>query len=101
MPVPEFKELPAPDFITNNELNFNVNGVLEVLFSECSADDLKYISCLAQNYALMKQMGANSISDYINKRYVSDFEKITCSFCGANSYISHDSYNTSAENIKR
>lgn len=101
MPVPEFKELPAPDFITNNELNFNVNGVLEVLFSECSADDLKYISCLAQNYALMKQMGANSISDYINKRYVSDFEKITCSFCGANSYISHGSYNTSAENIKR
>lgn len=99
--IPEFKDLAMPDFITNDELSFNIKGVLEMLFAECTVDDLKYISCLAENYALMKQIGANSISDYINKRHVAGAEKITCSFCGGSDYIAHGSYNTSSENIKR
>lgn len=101
LPIPEFKDITMPDFITNDELSFNIKGVLEMLFAECTVDDLKYISCLAENYALMKQIGAHSISDYINKRHVSGTEKITCSFCGDSDYIAHGSYNTSSENIKR
>ena len=100
-PAPEFKELSTPDFVTDEELSFNIKSVLEVLFSECSVDDLKYIGCLAQNYSLMKQIGANSISDYINKQRDADGDKTTCSFCGASDYIAHGTYKTASEIIKR
>lgn len=97
----EFNELPTPDFATDEELSFNIKSILELLFSECSVDDLKYIGCLAQNYALMKQIGANSVSEYINKQHSSNIEKPTCSFCGASNYIAHGSYKTTSEDIKR
>ena len=96
---PDFKPLEPRNFENDKKLSENIKEILEVIFNELNIDDLNYISNLANSFSLVKKIGFGNISEFVNsKEKDSD---IICSFCGANSYISHGSYKTSAEKINR
>lgn len=95
----EFVKLEPRKFDNNEATSAAVNLAIERLFEELSADDLNYISNLANSYSMVKQIGAKSINEFINKKY--DGKEATCSFCGESNYVSHGTYKTASEVIKR
>lgn len=95
----KFKKLSHRAFSTPEEISQKLKTIIEYLFSEASIEDLNYISNLAESYALAKEIGVKSISEFINKEG-QDFP-IVCTFCGESDCVSHGSYKTSGEKIKR
>ena len=95
----KFKKLPHRIFNTQEDISDKLKSIIEYLFSEASVEDLNYISNLAESYAIVKQVGARSINDFINKN--TEDNVISCTFCGESDYILHGTYKTSGEEIKR
>ncbi|MBR2861592.1 MAG: IS1595 family transposase [Clostridia bacterium] len=95
----KFKKLPHRSFSTPEEISQKLKVIIEYLFSEASIEDLNYISNLAESYALVKEIGVKSISEFVNKERQDT--PIVCTFCGESDCISHGSYKTSGEKIKR
>ncbi len=94
-----FKKLEPRILENDSELSDSLKKSMETLFSEATVEDLNYISNLANSYAMVKEIGAKNINEFINKD--SDENEIVCSFCGERDYSAYGSYKTSAETIKR
>lgn len=82
------------EYISDADHSREIKVVLEQLFSECSVADLTYISNLAQNYIVQKEMGAATLEEFvaqINKN------KITCPQCGTHNISLYGTYRTGKE----
>lgn len=95
----KFGRLEPRDFAQKEDLSSALKVALETLFSEASVEDLNYIGNLSSSYAMVKQIGAKTIEDYINKK--SEESDIVCSFCGERNFTLHGNYKSSDEIIKR
>ena len=74
--VSEEIESPVEDDHTTD-----IRRAIEKLFSECSEADLNYISNLAQNYLLVKEIGATSIEEFVLSLKGDGVTQITCPAC--------------------
>ena len=99
----DFLLLEKAQFTAKEELNEGIRETIEVLFQESSVEDLHYFSDLAQSYALAKQVGANTISEFIYKLKADQHnsERISCSYCGSQEYSLYGCYSTSSEKVQR
>ena len=97
--IQEFKQLEPRAFSTKQRLSYSIKKAIETLFAEISVEDLNYIASLSNSYALVKQIGVNSLNDFIN--HEKEKSKITCSFCGESNYVANGTYSTAEETIQR
>lgn len=72
----------------------DIRRAIEALFLECSAADLNYISNLAQNYLLVKEIGATSIEEFVLSLKGDGVTQITCPACGSNEIALNGRYKT-------
>ena len=72
----------------------DIRRVIEKLFSECSAADLNYISNLAQNHLLVKEIGVTSIEEFVLSLKGDGVTQITCPTCGSTEIALNGRYKT-------
>lgn len=99
VPMKPFKSLEKRSFASPEKVANNIKSVLEIIFSESSIDDLNYISSLADSYAMIKQIGAKNINEFINNKLKEN--ELTCTFCGEQNYTLNGSYKTSEKKIQK
>ena len=99
VPMKAFKPLEKKSFSSPEDVAYKVKSVLEILFSESSIEDLNYISSMANSYAMIKQIGAKNINEFISKKLTEG--ELTCTFCGEQNYKLNGSYKTSEEKIQK
>lgn len=83
------KESPVED-----DYATDIRRVIEKLFSECSAADLNYISNLAQNHLLIKEIGASSIEAFVLSLKSDGATQIACPACGGTEIALNGRYKT-------
>lgn len=99
VPMKAFESLEKRAFSSPEDVANKVKSVLEIIFSESTVEDLNYISSLANSYAMIKQIGAKNINEFINKKL--NENALTCTFCGEQNYKLNGSYRTSEEKIQK
>lgn len=99
VPMKAFKPLEKKSFPSPEDVANKVKSVLEILFAESTVEDLNYISSMANSYAMIKQIGAKNINEFISKK--SSENALTCTFCGEQNYKLNGSYKTSEEKIQK
>lgn len=98
---PKFVELEYRNFQIPIDQRENIKSAVEELFMECSVDDLEFLADLAKSYALVKQIGATSMSDLIRTIRYPDGESIQCPHCKSKDYVLSGTYKSSDETIQR
>ena len=63
------------------DIILKIKEPLQNIFSECSISDLKYISNLANNFILTKQIGSSSIEEFILNLREKFFDIVKCPIC--------------------
>lgn len=99
----EFKELKPFEQQTSNELSFEIRETIEFLFSKCSIDDLNYLKDAAESCALIKEVGIESINDFLNNGGYKKEEAppLFCPNCKSDDYRYHGTYTSGNEVINR
>ena len=82
------------EYISNVDHSTEIKVTLEQLFSECSIADLTYISNLAQNYIMQKEMGATTLEEFITQI---NKNAITCPQCDTHNISLYGTYRTGKE----
>lgn len=82
------------EYISDADHSTEIKVALEQLFSECSVADLTYISNLAQNYIMQKEIGAATLEEFVEQL---NKNKITCPQCGTHNISLYGTYRTGKE----
>ena len=98
---PEFLELEYKSFHLPTEQRGNIKNAVEQLFMECNVEDLEFLADLAKSYALVKQIGATSMSDLIRTIRYSNGESIQCPHCKSTDYVLSGTYKSSDATVQR
>ena len=95
------EELPEQDFELPQEIRNEIKDTIEVLFNECSVDDLDFLSDLAKSCALVKRTGASSMNDFLFSIRNENESEIRCAYCKSTEYILYGCYSTIGEKMQR
>lgn len=94
-------QTPNPTSDAPNNLALDARTVLETLFSECSVEDLTYISNLAQSYLLVKEIGVKTVEEFIAATKAVRGIVTECPACGGTDISLYGSYQTEKEKKQR
>lgn len=99
----DFEELIYFEQQTSNELSSEIRDTIEYLFSKCSIDDLNYLKDSAESCALVKEVGIESINDFLNNGGYTKEEAppLLCPKCKSDDYRYHGTYTSGNEVINR
>ncbi len=99
----EFEELIPFELQTPKELSADIRDTIEYLFAECSIDDLNYLKDTAGGYALVKEVGIESINDFLNTggRSKDDPYIPQCPHCGSRKHVYYGTYTSGTEVVQR
>ncbi len=99
----EFEELNPFGLQTPKSLSADIRDTIEFLFTECSIDDLNYLKDSAESCALVKEVGIESINDFLNNGGYKkeDAPPLFCPSCNSNDYRHHGTYTSGNEVINR
>ena len=100
-PINDLKPIQIRDFQLPAEIQEEIKETVEVLFKECSANDLEYLSDLAKSYSIVKRTGSLNMSEFIFSTRNSSENIIKCSHCGSSEYLQFGYHKTMYENIQR
>lgn len=95
----EISPIPHRQFTDKKEKGMLIKEIVEQLLYECSIEDSIYISDLASSYALIKEFGADSFTDFIEQNQ-KDGDVIRCTYCGDSNYTLYG-YTKGIEKIQR
>lgn len=97
------QKLNTHTFSPSEETSKEIVQTLEQLFQESSIEDLQYISSLANNYVLQKQIGATSIEEFILNIRETDTQDypIQCPYCNSTNYVIHGTYTSGTDHFQR
>ena len=97
------KDLPTLSNESDRKISSSIRETIEELFSECTVDDLNYLSDAAKTSALVKQVGVKSVNGFINAEISNSTAsaRMKCVYCNSNNYSSNGSYKTKKARVKR
>ncbi len=93
------RKITASRSFTQKDIILNIREPLEAIFNECSVSDLRYIATLANNYILTKEIGVNSIEEFILT--TTDNTEICCPHCSSKDFLYYSYQETNAERKQR
>ncbi|MBQ7969068.1 MAG: IS1595 family transposase [Clostridia bacterium] len=98
-----FDELNPFELQTPKSLSADIRDTIEFLFTECSVDDLNYLKDSAESCALVKEVGIESISDFLNNGGHKKEEQYSpdCPRCGSKKHVYYGAYTVGTEEIQR
>lgn len=97
----QFTQFPSYHFKKQKEYTEELRKTCEVLFGQCDAADLDYLSDLAKSFAMMQRVGASTLSEFLQKSRDTQQSKITCVACGSTDYVLNGTYQTERETVQR
>lgn len=75
--------------------------ICEVVFSQCEAADLDYLSDLARSTSMMRRIGALTMEQFLKNTRDENEADIHCSACGKSDFVLHGSYQAKGERVQR
>lgn len=93
--------VPPYNFHEHSEYMIELRKTCEVLYGQCDAEDLDYLADLAKSFAMMQRVGANTLSEFLQKSREEGHAKITCVACGATECVCNGTYQTERETVQR
>lgn len=97
----QFTQFPSYHFKKQKEYMEELRKTCEVLYGQCDAEDLDYLSDLAKSFAMMQRVGASTLSDFLQKSREEKQSPITCVVCGSTDYVLNGTYQTERETVQR
>lgn len=97
----QFSQFPSYHFKKQKEYMEELRNTCEVLFGQCDAEDLDYLSDLAKSFAMMQRVGASTLSEFLQKTREERQSPITCVICGSTDYVLNGTYETERETVQR
>ncbi len=83
------------------DIVLNIKDSIETIFSECSVNDLKYLSNLANSYLLIKQIGASTIEEFLIRLTDGEDDKLLCPRCHGKDLVFYGYQETTLEKKQR
>ena len=97
----DFENIPEKTFHTHQAYLDELKKTCEVIYSQCDAADLDYLSDLARSTSMMRRIGALTMEQFLKNTRDENQAEIHCSACGASDFVLHGSYYAKGERIQR
>ncbi len=96
-----FEQFPSYHFKKRRQYSEELRKTCEVLYGQCDAEDLDYLSDLAKSFAMMQRLGSTTISEFLKKSREERQTRIACVVCNSTDYILNGTYQTERETVQR
>lgn len=93
--------LPQSHYQIQQEYLAELRSICEAVYMQCEAEDLDYLSDLARSFAMMRRVGATTMSEFLHIVRTEKQEEICCTACQSTNYVFHGTYQTRSEKIQR
>lgn len=90
----ETEQMQLPE---KKDLSADIKRALETLFVQCTDEDLRFISGLAQTHLTAKAIGATSLEEFAVSYRAEKGETIKCPMCDSTNIALYGTYKTSKE----
>lgn len=90
----ETEQMQLPE---KKDLSADIKRALETLFGQCTAEDLRFISGLAQTHLTAQEIGATSLEEFAASYRAEKGEAIKCPMCDSTNIALYGTYKTSKE----
>lgn len=93
-----FENFVSPELSARYEYSLVLRDACEELFSGCTVEDLDYLSDVAKSFSMMRQVGAATFDEFVQKNRDA---KPLCPRCGSTDCVMNGSYHARKESVQR
>ena len=99
--IHRFNDVQKQLFHAQHDYLEELRKICEVIYSQCEAEDLDYLSDLARSFAMMHRIGSLSMGEFLKNKQDQTRTDIRCPHCFSQDYVLNGTYQTQDDRIQR